>query len=1035
MPEKKDGLEEKASTKCTCCPYGFHIDRDFVRYCDSLYNSAQLEKLRQHKRERRKEKKTVESYLGLGNMPEITSSSIRTKSPITIPQKIPQSSATLPHTFHYLQHEGLENAVLDFEDTWQKSLKKSCSSNDIISKRNGLTAIYSKPNKTQVEESRNVNSCNYEQSRSSSNSSISSQSTAISSTSVPVTSDVSYGFNTSEQMTSTIDFLCRARVNSPQTMGINKTVLSSIRERMACSLQRMKELEDQVKTIPVLQVKLYALAEEKKSLLNQLKTKESTISIEKPSENDKHLESQLKRLENQGIMSPTLSRKCLSSKPRESVLSSPGIASWLDANITKKTYIEKEIISHLKVGDAKSSPEILKPTKNAATSCSVLTRDIGIGYVPNKFKSVAVGSDISFNDLVTSLKNKKNYDQCTSVSSESLESDAESLAGSEELSRSFAQSRFRKMVSSSSNTSNIPIKCCVAASTNTDIKYYSSKSINTDQSPERIFKHKSISVSPIVSTKFVQTFDKTTLRSIGSQTSIDFKLKNEEAEKKHVVKRETGVGDFNINDIQCLNCKKIKKTVGVGDFSIKSTICDQCSSLQPQSHSFTLSDNCERCVLKQTETVGIGDQDVNVIECQNCEHLKSESSKKIDIHSTGTNTSDDFSSNLSISKGDMHICDKCSATIHSVAQGFAASNSESKIPRPNLKLQINTGKTNHTKLAKLKIQVGKSQKSESSFTKDVTDSTIENTEKKILSTKVKQAELSKEVKAACKVLNDYLQKPDRGGEKKTLSSLTIIQNEWFRVANQKKANPLLIEDYLDVFEEFSKLLLQKVVNLADANGNTALHYAISYGNFDVVSILIDSKVCDVNKKNKAGYTSIMLVALADMKNDAHHYVVQRLFNIGDINMKATQNGQTALMLAVSHGKKDIVKILLDAGAEVNLQDKDGSTALMCAAEHGHIDIVKILLSHPECDPTIVDNDECNALTIAMEAGHKDIGLLIYTNMNFSRGSSPYSTLKTRKRSTPRSTPPPRTPTLRTPPLPSPSARSTNSIPASFHFPS
>ncbi|GFT49612.1 KN motif and ankyrin repeat domain-containing protein 1 [Trichonephila clavipes] len=1073
MPEKKDNFESKmTSNKCSCCPYGFHIDRDFVRYCDSLYNTAQLEKLRQHKRERRKEKKTVESYLGLGNMPEIITSR---KSPITTSP----NSMTLPHDIH-LHNDGLENAMLDFEDTWQKSLRKSCSSSDILTKKNGLSSIYSKFNKT-LDDQKNTNFI--QPSRSSSTSSVSSQSTAISSTSMPITSDILHGYTVSEQMTSSIDVLCKPRVNSPyQSMGINKTVLSSIREGMASSLQRMKELEDQVKTIPLLQVKLYALAEEKKYLLNQLNVKQSSSTAEKSSERQHHLENQLKRLENEGIMSPTLTRKCLSNKSHEDSLSSPGIASWLDANITKKKYIEKEIISHLEVNDVKNiSSEQQKNVKNAATSCSVLTRDIGIGYVPNKLKSVAVGSDVSFNDLLISLKNKKNFDQCTSVSSESLESDSESLAGSEEHSRSFLQARFRKTGPSVSNITHTPAKYYVASSTNTDIKYFSSKSVNTDQSfmkpivnNDKLFKHKCISVSPSYCTKSLQTLDKAS-RSIGLQATFEVKSKSPEI-KKQVTKKDIGVGSFNINDILCFNCKKIKKSIGIGDFSIKSIVCDECSTLQPhlQPGSDTLmhSENCEKCVLRQTETVGVGDQDINVIECQNCVHYKSENSQKVDRCSVSTNTSDDFSSTLSLSKSDMLICDKCSATIHSVAQGFAASTTDSKIPRPNIKVQGSAEKTNHTKLAKLKIQVSKTQRVESSIIRSANSSVVQATEKK-LSTQSsipkksfedkklrkdvdelkefsgptilpdftnlpvlphKKADLSKEVKAACKVLNDYLQKPDRGGEKKTLSSLTIIQNEWFRVANQKKADPLLIEDYLDAFEDFSKLLLEKVVNLADSNGNTALHYAISYGNFDVVSILIDSKVCDVNKKNKAGYTSIMLVALADMKNDAHHYVVHRLFNIGDINMKATQNGQTALMLAVSHGKKDIVKILLDAGAEVNLQDKDGSTALMCAAEHGHLDIVKILLSHPECDPTIVDNDECNALTIAMEAGHKDIGLLIYTNMNFSRGSSPYSTLKTRKRSTPRSTPPPRTPTLRTPPLPSPSARSTNSIPSSFQFP-
>jgi len=67
-----------------------------------------------------------------------------------------------------------------------------------------------------------------------------------------------------------------------------------------------------------------------------------------------------------------------------------------------------------------------------------------------------------------------------------------------------------------------------------------------------------------------------------------------------------------------------------------------------------------------------------------------------------------------------------------------------------------------------------------------------------------------------------------------------------------------------------------------------------------------------------------------------------------------QSGQTALMLAASHGRCDMVELLLDAGAEVNARDEDGSSALMCACEHGYIDIVQMLLSHPECDSSLAD---------------------------------------------------------------------------------
>lgn len=60
------------------------------------------------------------------------------------------------------------------------------------------------------------------------------------------------------------------------------------------------------------------------------------------------------------------------------------------------------------------------------------------------------------------------------------------------------------------------------------------------------------------------------------------------------------------------------------------------------------------------------------------------------------------------------------------------------------------------------------------------------------------------------------------------------------------------------------------------------------------------------------------------------------------------------MLAVSHGRQDMVQMLLEAGADINIQDEDGSTALMCAAEHGHIEIVKHFLSQPDCDSSITD---------------------------------------------------------------------------------
>ncbi|XP_078070446.1 KN motif and ankyrin repeat domain-containing protein 1a isoform X2 [Mustelus asterias] len=249
-------------------------------------------------------------------------------------------------------------------------------------------------------------------------------------------------------------------------------------------------------------------------------------------------------------------------------------------------------------------------------------------------------------------------------------------------------------------------------------------------------------------------------------------------------------------------------------------------------------------------------------------------------------------------------------------------------------------------------------------------------------------ELNEKVLSACNILKNQLNDPKAMASKEVRLCLNNIQHEWFRVSSQKSAVPTMVEDYLAGFREVSLEVLKHIVNMADGNGNTALHYSVSHSNFEIVKLLLDANVCNVNQQNKAGYTPIMLAALAAVENEKDMKIVDELFSQGDVNAKASQAGQTALMLAVSHGRMDMVKALLLCGADVNIQDDEGSTALMCASEHGHVEIVKLLLAQPGCDSTLADSDGSTALSIALEAGHKDIGVLLYAHVNFSKAPSP-----------------------------------------------
>ncbi|XP_068175776.1 KN motif and ankyrin repeat domain-containing protein 1 isoform X2 [Antennarius striatus] len=202
--------------------------------------------------------------------------------------------------------------------------------------------------------------------------------------------------------------------------------------------------------------------------------------------------------------------------------------------------------------------------------------------------------------------------------------------------------------------------------------------------------------------------------------------------------------------------------------------------------------------------------------------------------------------------------------------------------------------------------------------------------------------------------------------------LVVLYQEWFRVSSQKDSKADTVRSYLRQVGLTTPTLLPYVVNLTDGNGNMALHYSVSHSNFPVVRLLLDTGLCETDNVNKAGYTPVMLAALTAAESPDDLEVAQQLLKLGDVNACSRQAGQTALMLAVSHGRVAMVKLLLSCGADVNAQDREGSTALMCASEHGHTHIVRLLLETDRCDLRLTDKNGQTAESVAEGASHQDI---------------------------------------------------------------
>ena len=64
-----------------------------------------------------------------------------------------------------------------------------------------------------------------------------------------------------------------------------------------------------------------------------------------------------------------------------------------------------------------------------------------------------------------------------------------------------------------------------------------------------------------------------------------------------------------------------------------------------------------------------------------------------------------------------------------------------------------------------------------------------------------------------------------------------------------------------------------------------------------------------------------------------------------VNLIDNQEGFTALMFAAAEGQSEIVTLLLDASADPSLADVDGDTASSFAAKNGHTAVVELIAQH------------------------------------------------------------------------------------------
>ncbi len=119
--------------------------------------------------------------------------------------------------------------------------------------------------------------------------------------------------------------------------------------------------------------------------------------------------------------------------------------------------------------------------------------------------------------------------------------------------------------------------------------------------------------------------------------------------------------------------------------------------------------------------------------------------------------------------------------------------------------------------------------------------------------------------------------------------------------------------------------------------------------------------------------------LSSIENDKRVKFKQLIKKKKNLNKK--KQGRTFLGFAALFGRYEMVKLLIDAGAKVNVVQKDGLTPVICATLRGYRKIVELLLQHG-ADPNIADKKRLTPFHYAAALGRdKILELLIVKQMN------------------------------------------------------
>lgn len=168
------------------------------------------------------------------------------------------------------------------------------------------------------------------------------------------------------------------------------------------------------------------------------------------------------------------------------------------------------------------------------------------------------------------------------------------------------------------------------------------------------------------------------------------------------------------------------------------------------------------------------------------------------------------------------------------------------------------------------------------------------------------------------------------------------------------------------------------LNTRNERGDHALHVALREDSPKVVNFLLNQRTVKVESRNAQGESPLMIAAIMGQLESA-----KRLIQRG---AEVNKTGWTPLHYAASRTEPDsveMVRLMLQHHAYIDAESPNKSTPLMLAAHYGHADVVRLLLEEG-ADPSLRNEQGLTAVDFARRAGRDDMAELVATALRARR---------------------------------------------------